>query len=307
MKLRDKRRMKERTGGRNVPADSAGKAEAVMKAVMIKERASRIELLRQAAELYGRLRDRSQTAVDDPANRETLDAILQLYKGVANTKLSFPKVTPPPFFEFSGTWLPEFDFAYPEIPQPYGNPTESYTALKNGQISASVETSESPLPAQISSGTVFAAVGCNFPPPQMLPLPMPGILTISASPTYSFEWVTNSLNSAAFVYVDGSITLQICEQNDAGASVAYAQDFQQIFLEATPGQLQFDFQFDIQKSLSTSMNVNPGVTYCCQVIVEAAAAGLGWPPSLATAMVSATVPSISYKFVGDIVRAPDNQ
>jgi hypothetical protein len=53
----------------------------------------------------------------------------------------------------------------------------------------------------------------------------------------------------------------------------------------------------VKKSLSASLQVTPSLVYLCFVEVFAFALGMGWPGSLATAMASATVPSISYGFV----------
>ncbi len=76
------------------------------------------------------------------------------------------------------------------------------------------------------------------------------------------------------------------------------------------GQVNLDFGFDITGSLSVSLQVTPGQVYLCFVDVDAHAVGDGWMgipnnQSMATAMLSATVPSISYEFQPRLVFAPN--
>jgi hypothetical protein len=286
-----------RLGGRKVPAGLAAKArEAMTKSMLRKKPEAGTNLLMQGAILYGELKGASPIAVDDPANRTTLDEILRLHKQIAGKKLAFPKVTPARgrlSTAISGAAVPPFDSAG-STPFPFanflpiiGNPTLTGTANENGQISASAVTSYT----EGSAGGEFAQVGIYFSPP------MNGRLTISASPTYSFEWATNSLNTSS-VWALGFLQLYISGVDGQGVTQEQNEDSQIIFNEAQYGQVNFNFQFGLQQSLSTSLDVTPSLLYLCYVAVLAEVWGAGWPGSLAVAMMSATVPSISYEFLG---------
>jgi hypothetical protein len=291
-----------RLGGRKIPAGLAAKARAAaMKSTLPKKPGAGTDLRVQGAKLYGELKGASPIAVDDPANRGPLEAILRLHKKVASKKLAFPVVLPgggPVSVVFSGPLGPPFDFAdsalilgiNPNGTFEVGNPTRLGTANVNGQISASAVTPET----GESAGGELAQVGSYFCPPG------PGTLTISASPTYSFEFLTNSLNTAP-VYAEGWIELIISGVDEQGDQVwaenLYGVD--PLFYGYQSGQIQSGFQFGVQESVSASLAVTPSFLYSCYVRVTVEVAGEGWPGSLAVAMVSATVPSISYEFVGD--------
>jgi hypothetical protein len=274
-------------GGRKIPAGAASNARAEAKAALLKKLNAVNDPRTEGAKLYGELKGGSPIAVDDPANRKTLDAILRLHRRVASKKLQFPKVTSPfggflpGSLSFSGTWVPPFTFINPE------KPTSSSSANTNGQISASVVTPET----GSSSDTEIAQVGAYFSPP------VPGTLTISATPTYSFEELTNSLNTAP-VQASGAILLLISPMGDA-VGISGAEEFEQLFFYCISGQIQFDFQFDQPQPLSASVQVTPPFMYLCSVMVMAGASGEGWPGSLAVSMVSSTVQSISYAFDAD--------
>ncbi|HEV3278529.1 MAG TPA: hypothetical protein VG860_17055, partial [Terriglobia bacterium] len=206
-----------RLGGRKIPAGLAAKARAAaMKSTLPKKPGAGTDLRVQGAKLYGELKGASPIAVDDPANRGPLEAILRLHKKVASKKLAFPVVLPgggPVSVVFSGPLGPPFDFAdsalilgiNPNGTFEVGNPTRLGTANVNGQISASAVTPET----GESAGGELAQVGSYFCPPG------PGTLTISASPTYSFEFLTNSLNTAP-VYAEGWIELIISGVDEQG-------------------------------------------------------------------------------------------
>ena len=84
-----------RLGGRKIPAGLAAKARAAaMKSILPKRPGAGSDLRVQGAKLYGELKGGSPIAVNDPANRGPLDAILRLHKRVASKKLAFPEVLP---------------------------------------------------------------------------------------------------------------------------------------------------------------------------------------------------------------------
>ena len=140
-----------------------------------------------------------------------------------------------------------------------------------------------------NGGSEYARVGIFFHPMTS------GTLTISASPTYSFQWSTNSLNTSD-VTSSGDVGLTIYGMNELAQILSTAGAFYELWNEIATGQIKLNFGFNVKKSLSTSLAVTRSLVYLCFVEVEAHVLGMGWPGSLATAMASATVPSISYSF-----------
>jgi hypothetical protein len=127
-----------------------------------------------------------------------------------------------------------------------------------------------------------------------------GTLRISASPGYSFQWSTNSLNTT-LVRSAGTMMLAIFGMNQSGRILSSAGELFEQWDENKSGQINFDFALDVQKSLSGSLNVTRSLIYLCFVSVHVHVIGMGWPGSLATAMASATVPSISFAFTPQLV------
>lgn len=287
-----------RMGGTKIPASLAGKAAAATKALLRERFEAGRATRNQGAKLYSGLRGASPIAVKDPANKKALDGLLSLHKKLAGTKLPFPKVPggvgglfPG---SFSGTVVPPFNFAdtIPTRLAGVSDPILSASANVNGQISASAATANAH--TGFNGGSEYARVGIFFHPMTL------GTLTISAAPAYSFTWSTNSLNTS-LVTSFGSVGLTIYGMNEMGQILASAGGLYKTWNEMTTGQINFDFGFDIQKSLSVSLEVGPSLIYLCFVEVDAHVVGMGWPGSLATAMASATVPSISFEFAAQPV------
>lgn len=284
-----------RTGGRKIPASLAAKAKAATRSMLLGGAAAEMEI--EGAKLYSELKGGAPIAVDSAASRKTLDAILRLHRRAASQKLPMPKVTPalfPVSGGFSGTVFPPFftDQVPYLDPKNVTNPKVQCSANENGQISASVVTSEKP---GFNHGKAFALV--------QVPLssPGPGTFTVSATPTYSFEWSANWLDSY-YVLSRGQITLGIIGETE-GAAPEYLtaqEDYVKWQSNSLAPAPQFGFQFGVQQSLSVSLYVN-GPLFCnCYLVVCVEAAGIGWPGSLAVAMAWATVPSISYAFVEEL-------
>ena len=285
-----------RMGGTKIPAGFAGKAAAATKSMLRQKFDAGRGIRNQAAKLYSELKGASTVAVNDPANAKALDGLLSLHKKLAGKKLPFPKVRGGigGFFPgtISGTVVPPFDFA-DSIPTVLAGPTPvlSVSASVNGQISASAATLQT---RGFNGGSEYARVGIFFHPMTS------GTLTISASPTYSFEWSTNSLNTS-YVTSSGDVGLTIYGMDEFGGIQPTGGGVYESWEELTTGQIQLGFGFNVKKSLSVSGDVTPSLIYLCFVEVEAHVVGMGWPGSLATAMASATVPSISYEFVPRLV------
>ena len=281
-----------RFGGAKIPAGLAAKSHAAVKAVLKKKWDAQNELRQQSAKLYDALQGASTIDVKNPANKSALDGLLALNKKFAAKKLPFPKVRPAlgdvlpnPF---SGTVFPPFDY-YDTIgggPNNVGNPATVYTAYPNGQINASVATSFAP---GFNMGETYAVVGFSFQHTA------PGTLTISSSPTYNFWWSTNALDLYYGVGSYVSISLNIYGIQGKQVLANSGTNYYEYDVMNMTG-VHFKFGEDIQQSASVSLPVTPELIYHCFVAVNANAYGGGWPHSVATAMASATVPSISYQF-----------
>jgi hypothetical protein len=285
-----------RLGGKKIPAGFAGKALATTKAMRRRQMVAVQGMRSERAKLFARLKDEPSVAVDDPANKKTLEQILNLHRKLAAKKLRFPKVrggigwiSPG---TMSGTLAPPFDFADTIPAEISGNTELSASANVDGQIGASAATAES----GPNNGSEFARVGFFFHPMTV------GTLTVSASPTYSFEWSTNSLNNTP-VTSSGDVGLTVYGMNELAQILSTAGSAYTSWQQDTTG-VQFDFGFDLQNSQSVSLSVTPAQIYLCFVDVFAQAMGCGWPGSLASAMASATVPSMSFEFVPLVVANP---
>ena len=285
-----------RLGGKKIPAGFAGKALAATKTLRRRQMGAVQGMQSERTKLFTRLKGESAVAVDDPANKQTLEQIVSLHRKLAAKKLRFPKVRGGVGWispgTISGTIAPPFDFA-DTIPAAISGNTElSASANVDGQIGASAATAE----AGPNNGSEYARVGFFFHPMTQ------GTLTISASPTYSFEWSTNSLNNTP-VTSSGDVGLTVYGMNELAQILSTAGSTYTSWQQDTTG-VQFNFGFDLQNSLSVSLPVTPAQIYLCFVEVFAQAMGCGWPGSLASAMASATVPSISFEFVPLVVANP---
>ncbi|HXO31233.1 MAG TPA: hypothetical protein VN901_02640, partial [Candidatus Acidoferrales bacterium] len=69
-----------RRGGKKIPAGFAGKALAATKTLRRRQMGAAQEMRIDRAKLFARLKDESAVAVDDPANKKTLEQIVGLHK-----------------------------------------------------------------------------------------------------------------------------------------------------------------------------------------------------------------------------------
>lgn len=278
-----------RLGGRKISSRLAVKSRVAMKSMLGKKGNPEIEQRIQRAKLK---RAESSIAPEDPSNRKTLEANLLLNKSVANSKVPCPSVAPAKsgVWHLSGTVAPPFDIAY-TMALPFasvipilGDPTMAATSNQEGQLSASVVTGIS---VGLNAGREIAIVGMHFTPPG------PGKLKIWANPTCSFAWKISSTNDEDIFDV-GSISLSIGGVNSRGEIDSVVEDFQNIYSQNGAGNNE---EGPGQQSLSISRQVTPGSLYSCCVYLDVGAFAF-WPESLASSMMSATVPSISFEFVG---------
>jgi hypothetical protein len=286
-----------RLGGSSIPARFAANATATTESMRRREMDAGKGLRSQGGKLYGELTGASSVQVDDPANKKTLDGLANWHKKLAAKTLPFPKVAKQigGFFpgRISATIVPPFDFADTIPTVLAGNPQLSVSANVNGQISANSVTSQS----GYNGGSEYARVGFFFHPTTE------GTLTVRANPAYSFEWATNSLNNSP-VTSFGSLGLFIYGLNDLGQILASTGTGGSTWDQSAPGQIQLGYESDLQSAMSISLPVTHSLIYTCFVAIDVHAIGAGWPGSLASAMLAATVASMSYEFDPVLVADP---
>jgi len=95
------------------------------------------------------------------------------------------------------------------------------------------------------------------------------------------------------VFAVGSISLSVGYLNAEGEFESLGEDYQNISFGSGTGHNQ---ESGLQKLLSISPQVTPGLVNSCFVYLDVAAMA-PWPWSLAWSMMSATVASINYEFV----------
>jgi len=286
-----------RLGGEKLRPGLAGKATAATEAMRKRELTSSKAVRSEGTRLFCELTGASSVHVDDPANKKALEGLLGWHNKITAKSLPFPKVQRPVggFFpgHISGTVVAPFDFA-DTIPTVIAGATVlSASANLNGQISANASTSD----AGFNGGSEYARVGFYFHPTSE------GRLTVSASLKYSYEWVTNSLNTSP-VISEGNLGIGIYGFDEHGQILATSGSDPVSWYETTPGGLQLDFGADIPLSISTSLQADHSLVYLCFVAIDSHVNAQGWPGSLAVAMLSATVASMSFDFAPLIVAQP---
>lgn len=246
-----------------------------------------------------------QPLPSDPKAKKALDELLALHRKLGKRPLAAPKI---PIFpggllagQISVKVTPPYDYAL-TIQTPPNNgfdepATIAAAADKNGQLSCSAIT----VSDAHNMGSSFAEVGFYFHPLSA------GTLSVSAAPIYSFEWWTNSL-VAAEVTSGASLDLTVY-----GLQLMPGEPFDFTVVstagtpvvswnETTPGQIRIGDGFNVQSpALSTQIAVERDLLYVVFVSASTNVIGAGWPGSLAGAMLSAAVPSITWTFDPEIV------
>ena len=280
-----------RMGGLQKPAKLLQKAGEATQASLTERFKHRADVGREANKLLGELHGASGVNTKDLANKRALAGLLNWHKKLAGKKLPAPKAPQVTggFFPwgYAETIVPPFDFAQTFPSRLFdNNETElAVSASTNGQMSASAVTGKDGL----NGGSEYARVGVLFHPLTQ------GTLRVWATPTYSFEWWTNSLN-ASEVRSSGSVGLTVYGFNLDNFPVSTAGTLAKLWDETSTGQINLDTGFGLQSALTTELEVNSSLIYLVFVEVEAHVEGAGWPGSLAGSVALATVPSISYEF-----------
>jgi hypothetical protein len=280
-----------RTAGTKMPADLKRQRIAAAKAI-IKQRFDQSRGIgRQGARLWGQLQERSNPPGADPANKRALDALLAMHKKLAAKKVAAPHVRPDLGGIFPGTIsvkvTPPFDYAItiPTVIQ--GSPTVSGSANTNGQINGSAITATQGR----NAGSFYCEMGLYFHPLAA------GRLRLSASPSFSFQWWTNSLRAQSSVRSFGHAGLGIFTLDRLGHVGGGAQpDHLKMWDEQNTQEIRFDFGSSGNTPLSVELDVTPSLIYALFVSLDVHVEGVGWPGSLAGAVLAVNVPSFTYDF-----------
>jgi hypothetical protein len=236
---------------------------------------------------------------NDPKRAKAIAALLASHEKLAGQKLAAPVVKGGLggvlAGEISATLVPPFDFDVVIPTELAGPPADiAATASKaSGQMSVSAVSSSD---HGFGGGSMFTTVGVYFHPPTA------GTLRVSAKPKFSFQWWTNSLGTS-LVRSFGEVGLTIfgvdvASQSTGAVGTIVSGAHETIFTwdKTQSGQIDLDFESDVEGSATTSLAVNHTLVYLLFVEAEAHVEGIGWPGSLAGSKLSVTVPSISYDY-----------
>jgi hypothetical protein len=256
----------------------------------------------QMSKYLSQIKSSSTPDAADPQTAKALDGLLGLHKKLADRKLAAPKIPrglggilPG---KISATVVAPFDYDLTIPTVLAGNePTLTGSADKNtGQMSVSCLTSTQ---HGFGGGSMYAVVGIYFHPVTS------GTLTVYAAPRYSFQWWTNSVSPSSLVTSFGSGGLTIYGVDVASSTIkATAGNEFLRWDETETDQVLFGSGFDLQTPVSAHLEVGHTLVYLLFVEAFTHVVGVGWPGSLAGAMMSVTVPSITYDFEISRVFAP---
>jgi hypothetical protein len=236
----------------------------------------------------------------DPDVSRSLEALVKLHQKYSKQKLLPPKVADVGDLfpgRITASTAPPFDFDHVLFGSGTGTNVatrEATASRQNGQINVSAVTSSN---KGFGGGSAFGVVGLYFHPIGS------GVLTVRASPKFSFQRWTNSIQSTAVVRSFGSIVLNIFgvdafadTTGEVGTIVSNAATVLHTWDEQETNEVRFDFKFDQEATGAVSINANHTLVYYLFISAEVAVHGVGWPGSLAGSKLSVTVPSISYDY-----------
>jgi hypothetical protein len=256
---------------------------------------------RQMTKHFEQVQTQPNIDTKDPSVARSLNRLLGQHEKYAKQKLVAPKVLQDVGALFPGhiavNAVPPFDFDHVL----FGSGTGSNIATReasanrlNGQINLSAITSSN---KGFGGGSAYGVVGLYFHPFGA------GHLTVRATPKFSFQWWTNSIRPTALVKSHGHISLVIYgvdayadTTGEVGTIVSTASTLIHSWDEQETNQVRFDFQFDLEKAGTVTMNVDHSLVYYLFIESQVGVHGVGWPGSLAGSKMSITVPSIAYDY-----------
>ena len=287
-------------GGKAVPKELVQRCIADIQQKRKAESDRRSTTERQMAKYLGQAQDLTQIDTKDANVAQSLDGLLGIHQKLAKQKLVAPKVVGALGGILQGritvNVVPPFDYGIIIPTTLAGNDAirEASSDRNTGKMSASAITSSK---KGFGGGSMYTTVGVYFHPLG------PGTLTFHATPTYSFQWWTNSIRPTALVqsFGSGGLTIygvDVATQTTGGVGtiVSVASKGFKLWDEAETAQVRFDVGFDLQAPTSVQIDVNHNLVYLLFVDADVHVHGVGWPGSLAGAKMSVTVPAITYDF-----------
>jgi hypothetical protein len=245
-------------------------------------------------------------APGSPRADKALEVLLKDHKRLARQKLALPRRVG----GFGGllagqiraTIVPPFDYDIIIPSRLAGNDAilQATSDRRTGLMNLSAVTANE---RGRSGGSMYATVGIYFHPPGR------GTLTVSAAPTYSYQWWTNSLSSGDFVRSFGQLGLtvygvdvasQTVGENGTIEATASSEFFS--WNETRSGEINLDFDSNVDAPvMSAQLNVNRNLVYLIFVDADVHVDGEGWPGSVAGSKLSVAVPYITYNFMAEQV------
>ena len=286
-------------GGKAVPKDLVSRCLGDLQQKRSKESGQRIATERRMSKYLDGAQGAPRPDPKDPKTSQSLDGLLSIHQKLAKQKVLAPKVLGGLGGIFPGqitvTVVPPFDFDVVIPTSLAGNDAirEASSNRNTGQMSASAITSSK---KGFGGGSMFTTLGVYFHPLAA------GTLTFHATPKFSFQWWTNSINNTLVrSFGSGGLTIHgidvAAESTGAvGTIVSTAGTTFKLWDENETNQVRLDFGFDISAPSSVQIEVTPHLVYLLFVDAEAHVHGMGWPGSLAGAKMAVTVPSITYDF-----------
>jgi hypothetical protein len=287
-------------GGEAVPKDLVHRCIADIQQKRTKELSQRIATERRMAKHLGQAQGFLAPDISDAQIARPLDDLLGIHQKLAKQKILAPRVPgglggilPG---RITATVVPPFDYdvIIPSILAGNEPTLEGSSDKITGKMSGSAFTSTK---RGFNGGSVFTTVGVYFHPLG------PGTLTVHATPTFSFQWWTNSIGANSLVrsFGSGGLTIHgvdVASQTTGatGTIVSTAATRFKLWDENQTDQVRFDFGFDLQAPTSLHVDVNHDLVYLLFVDADVHVEGVGWPGSLAGAKIAVTVPSITYDF-----------
>jgi hypothetical protein len=281
-------------GGKAVPRNLVNQCIADLQQRRSKELSQRNATERKMAKFLGDTR-----SLPKPAT-QGLDKLLGLHQKLARQKILAPRVAgglggilPG---RITATIVPPFDYDIVISSALAGNAAirEATSDKATGKMSASAITSSK---KGFGGGSAYTTLGVYFHPLG------PGTLSVHATPSFSFQWWTNSIGANSLVrsFGSGGLTVygvDVASQTtgEVGTIVSTASTRFKLWDENQTDQVRFDFGFDIQAPTSVQLDVNHDLVYLLFVDADVHVEGIGWPGSLAGAKMAVTVPSITYDF-----------
>src|SRR5262245_53962167 len=287
-------------GGKAVPKDLVHRCIADIQQKRSKELSQRSATERRMAKHLGQVQGVLSPDIRDAQIVRPLDDLLAIHRKLAKQKILAPRVAGGLGGILPGritvTVVPPFDYNVILSSILAGNqPTLEGSSDKNtGKMSGSAITATQP---GFNGGSMFTTLGVYFHPLG------PGTLTVHATPTFSFQWWTNSIGANNLVRSFGSGSLivfgvDVASQTTGatGTIVSTAATLFKLWDENQTAQVRFDFGFDLQAPTSVHLDVDDHLVYLLFVAADVHVEGVGWPGSLAGAKIAVTVPSITYDF-----------